>query len=248
MCMAALERPEAHSLLDELERSVIVTDAKDQVRMADKQLSVGFRFGFVRHLSNSRAVWELVDHVDDPFIRCSFLSMHAWALVLGAYYDEALEAARRLLADATDFRVRPALPYGHASEAISLAGLGESESALASIDRAEREARRVHDVNGVQNAYAIRVPDSASSRRCRRSLRYRATGHHGRAVEHARGGARTRALALATIGRLGEAAELADMAATCTGGIEAQALCKAVTAVRELKSRGTDLLEAAENS
>ena len=190
MCTAALERPEAHSLLEELERSVIVADARDQVRLADKQLSVGFRFGFVRHLSNSRAVWELVDHVDDPFIRCSFLSMHAWALVLGAYYEDALEAARRLLADAIDFRVRPALPYGYASEAISLAGLGESDSALASIEtsrarsatrkRRQRSAERLCDSGS----------DPPSGWRGRGSLRHRATGHNGRAAEHEGRGAR----------------------------------------------------------
>ena len=39
MCTSALERPEAQALLEEMVSSVVTTDAKDQVRMADKQLS-----------------------------------------------------------------------------------------------------------------------------------------------------------------------------------------------------------------
>jgi ATP/maltotriose-dependent transcriptional regulator MalT len=246
MCTAALERPEAHELLDELERSVIVSDARDQVRMADKQLSVGFRFGFVRHLADSRAVYELLDEVADPFIRCSFLSMHAWALVLGAYYEDALSAARRLIADATDFRVRPALPYGYASEAIAAAGLGETDLALAGIDRAAHEARKIHDVNGLQNAYALRMrillQAGAAAEACATeppdidsalpSMRGEVLG--------------SRALALATIGRLAEAADLARDAAECTSGIETQALTRAVDAVCSLKGRSPDLMDVCE--
>jgi DNA-binding CsgD family transcriptional regulator len=246
MCTAALERVEAHDLLAELKRSVIVSDARDQVRLADKQLSVGFRFGFVEHLSDSRGACELVDEVDDPFIRCSFLSMHAWALVLGAYYEEALSAAKRLLADATDFRVRPALPYGYASQAISLAGLGRIDEALTSIESANQEARRVNDENGVQNAYAIRmrilVQAGATGEACATE-----PPDIANALPSMRGEVLgSRALALATIGRLDEALDLANTAASCTRGIEANALSKAVTAVCELKRRSNELLETAE--
>lgn len=247
MCTAALERDEAHDLLEELEGSVLMTDARDQIRLADKQLSVGFRFGFVRHLGASRAARELVDQVSDPFVRCSFLSMHAWALILGAYYDEALSAAEQLLADARDFRVRPALPYGHASKAIALAGLGDDQTALMSIDLSRREARRLNDVNGIQNAYAIRMrillQTGSEAEACATeppdlddalpSMRGEVLG--------------SRALALATIGRLDEATQLASSAARCTRGIEAQALNYAVNAVCALKERRSDLMDASES-
>jgi DNA-binding CsgD family transcriptional regulator/tetratricopeptide (TPR) repeat protein len=246
MCTAALERTEAHALLEQLESSVVASDARDQVRMADKQLSVGFRFGFVRHLPNSRAVYELVDQVDDPFVRCSFLSMHAWALSLGAHYDEALEVAGKLLTDATDFRVRPALPYGHGNRAVALAGLGDYEHALQAISRAEREARKVNDVNGIQNAYAIRMrillQAGAVAEACATEppdVSEALLSMKGEVLG-------SRALALATIGREGEASELAEVAAHCTSGIEAQALYHSVGAIRALKERSDDLLERCE--
>ena len=243
MCTAALERPEAHALLDDLEQSAVVSDVRDQVRMADKQLSVGFRFGFVRHLAESRRASELVDRVDDPFVRCSFRSMHAWALVLGAYYDEALSTAQSLIRDATEYRVEPALPYGLTNEGAALAGLGRMQEALLRVDLARQESRRMNDLHGIQNAYAIRVrillqagdaaeacaeepPDLASAVP---SMRGEVLG--------------SRALVLASIGRVEEAASLIREAAGSTNGIEAQALSHAVGAICALKSRANDLLE-----
>ncbi len=247
MCTAALERPEAHKLLEELQRSVLVSDARDQIRLADKQLSVGFRFGFIRHLSDSRAVYELVEQVDDPFVKCSFLSMHGWALVLGAHYDEALHVARQLLAHATDFRVRPALPYGHTIHAVSLAGLGHHDRALEAVEQASREARRVNDVNGAQNAYAIRMrillQAGAAAEACATEppdVSEALLSMKGEVLG-------SRALALATIGRVQEASELVEVAAHCTLGIEAQALCHSVNAICALKERSDDLLERCES-
>ncbi len=51
MCLSALEDGEALSLLHDLESSATGTNARDHVRMVDKQLSVGFRFGYVSHLA-----------------------------------------------------------------------------------------------------------------------------------------------------------------------------------------------------
>ncbi len=53
----------------------------------------------------------------------------------------------------------------------------------------------------------------------------------------------SRALALATIGRVGEATELATRAAALTSGIETQALCAAVAAVCALKERTDRVLD-----
>jgi DNA-binding NarL/FixJ family response regulator len=56
----------------------------------------------------------------------------------------------------------------------------------------------------------------------------------------------SRALALATIGRLGEALELGEEAARSTRGIEAHALLHAVSAVCALKERSADLIQRCE--
>ena len=95
VCTAALELPEAHTLLDVLRNSVDRSDIRDQVRLADKQLLVGLRFGVVRHLAESRAATELVDRTDDPFVRCSFRTVHGWALALGALTARRFSPQRR---------------------------------------------------------------------------------------------------------------------------------------------------------
>jgi DNA-binding CsgD family transcriptional regulator/tetratricopeptide (TPR) repeat protein len=246
MCTAALERPEAHSLLEKLEDSVVQSDARDQVRMVDKQLSVGFRFGYVKHLADSRIALELVDQVDDPLIRCSFFSMHAWALALSAYYEDAFAISMRLIENATDFRVDPALPYGSATSAVALSGLGRTDDALRMIDESQRQARRLNDTNGIQNAYAIRVrlllQAGAVSEACATEppqLEDALPSMRGEVLG-------SRALALATIGRVGEAAELAEEARAATLGIEARGLACGVSAVCAVKERSCDVLERCE--
>lgn len=244
VCTAALERPEAHELLEVLRASAVITDVRDQVRLADKELLVGLRFGVVRNLAEGRVVAELVDRTDDPFVRCSFRTVLAWALALGAYYDDALLTVRALLQDAIDHRVDPVLPDAHATEAIALGGLRRFHEALVAADLARHEAWRVNDLTGVLNAYAIRVrillqageiaeacaiePPSATHA-VQSSI-------HGEALG-------SRALALATIARIDEARDLADIAIARTRGVETAALYDAVQAVCALKIRAPDVVE-----
>lgn len=243
MCSSALERPESHKLLEELVTSVVTTDARDQVRMADKQLSVGFRFGSIKNLADSRRAVELLSQVDDPFVRCSFLSVHAWALVLGAYYDEALSMSKRLLEQAIELRVDPVLPYAYSIEAAAMSGLGRQVDARKSIELARRAARQVNDENGVQNAYAIGVrillQDGAVVEACATE-----PPDVDSALPSMRGEVMgSRALALATIGRIKEAGSIAREATDCTSGIETDALCLAVEAVCSLKERRDDVIQ-----
>ena len=246
MCTSALELPETLALLEELVGSVVTSDAKDQVRMADRQLSVGFRLGFVHHLSDSRRVAELVEQVDDPFIRSSFLTMHAWALALGSYYEEAHATATKLLEHTIEHRVDPVLPYAHSTEAVALAGLNRHEEAQRAIDLSSDAARRINDENGVQNAYAIRM----------RLLLQVGGAVEACATEPVVTDAAlpsmkgevlsSRALVLATMGRVDEAYDLARVARTLTSGIETQALCHAVIAVCALKERRDDVVHCCE--
>jgi DNA-binding CsgD family transcriptional regulator/tetratricopeptide (TPR) repeat protein len=246
VCTAALEQPDTHELLESLRSSVDVADPRDLVRLADRQLSVGFRFGVVRHLDESRAAAELVDRIDDPFVRCSFRTVHAWALALAAYYNEALMMSTALIQDATEHRVDPAMPYALAAETMALRGLHRFEEAMASAELAHHESKRLNDETGVLNAYAIRVrvllemgdvteacatePPSAGS------------------VQHSIAGEAlaSRALALATIARIDEARSLAEAGVSRTQGVEAAALYDAVLAVCALKARDTDLISRCE--
>ena len=101
--------------------------------------------------------YSLVDRIDDPFVRCSFRTVHGWALALGAFYDESLLTARLLLRDATEHRLEPVLPYGFATEAMALAGLRRFDEALAAAELSGHESRRLHDASGSVNAYAMRI-------------------------------------------------------------------------------------------
>ncbi|MBA2372401.1 MAG: hypothetical protein H0V71_12260 [Chloroflexi bacterium] len=243
MCTSALERPDAHLILSELVGSVVASDARDQVRMADKQLSVGFRFGFVHHLADSRRAAELVSEVADPFVRCSFLSVHAWALALGAHYEEAFPFSTQLVKDAVDHRVDPALPYAYSIQAVVLAGLGRQAHARQAVEMADRLARRVNDENGIQNSYATRVRILLQAGAVAEACAVE-PADTSRALPSMRGEVlSSRALALATIGRVDEATELAETAAGATLGIETQALCAAVDAVASLKRRSDDIMD-----
>jgi DNA-binding CsgD family transcriptional regulator len=243
VCAAALERPEAHALLESLRKSVDVSDSRDQVRLADKQLLVGLRFGVIRHLAESRAATELVDRTDDPFVRCSFRTVHGWALALSAHYDEALLTTHALLQDATEHRVDLGLPYALAANAVALAGLRRMEEALATIDLSLHESKRLNDVTGVLNAYAIRVRIllqaggvvEACATEPPPCVEVIQPSIAGEALA-------SRALALATIARVDEARVLATEATARTRGVEAAALSDAVTAVCAIKTREPDVV------
>jgi DNA-binding NarL/FixJ family response regulator len=117
------------------------------------------------------------------------------------------------------------------------------QDALERIEVARLEAQRVHDANGLQNAYAIRIRvllqtgDAAEA--CASEppmMRDPIPSMRGEVLG-------SRALALATIGRVDEASLLAEEAVRCTRGIEADALNHAVRAVCALKSRSSDVAE-----
>jgi DNA-binding NarL/FixJ family response regulator len=246
MCLAALEREAAHSRLKELASSVNWSDARDQVRMVDKQLSVGFRFGFVRHLQDAHRIVELVPQISDPLLRCSFRSMYAWALLLGAFYSEALDQARLLILDAEEYRVDPALPYGHATAAAALAGLREFERASDHISTAASEARRVNDENGMQNAYAIRTRILLQQGQVAEACAIEPPDV-GNALRSMRGEVlASRSLVLASIGRVDEANSLVETAVGATSGIETHQLAHAVRAVVSLKTRDPTLVNRCE--
>jgi DNA-binding CsgD family transcriptional regulator len=242
MCLSALESEASHALLAELAGSSQRDSAADLVRTVDKQFSVGFRFGWVHDVADGRRVAELVSLVDDPFARCSFRSMFAWALVLNAHYSEARDQAELLLADSTEYRVDPARVYGYSTLAAALGGLRDFDAAFEAVERSSREAHRIHDENGVQNAFAIRTrillqagdvaeacaTEPPSLTRALPSMRGEVLG--------------SRALALATQGRLAEAGVLTSEARQATRGVEGQGLALTTEFVISLKARNDDVV------
>jgi len=245
MCAAALELDEAHVLLQRLELTACRSDTVELVRMAGKQLSLGFRFGFVRHLNSARDVVELVSAVSDPFARCSFRSSYSWALALGGYYQEALTQATALLEDASKFRVDVALSHAHAMLGYSLAGLRQYDSADTHLLSAADLARRFNDGFAIQNEYALRVrvllQQGRSAEACAiepPDVSHAVKGMEGEVLA-------SRGLALACLGRLDDALSLGRQAIARTQGIEARVLWPAIQAVVALKSRDSQVVDRA---
>lgn len=247
MCSSALELPSSHELLRQLEESMpSPADAFELVRMADKRLGLGFRFGYIHDLAQARSVAELVAQVDDPFARCSFRCALSCALNLSSYYDEALHHASELLEEALDLRIDPALPYGHTMVAAALSGQRDFDGAHGQLDKAGQQARRCSDHFGEQSVYASRVrvllqegrfadasgiepPDLA---RALPSMRGEVLGSRG--------------LLLASLGRLEEARAVAQLARTATKGIEATTLVAGIDAVCTVNERRSGQVSAAE--
>ena len=247
MCASALELESAHDMLQHLEISqASVSDPLELVRMADKRLGLGFRFGYIRNLTEARSVAELVPHVDDPFARCSFRCALACALSLGSYYDEAAVHASDALDEARDLRIDPVLPYAHTMLATAFAGQRLYDLAHEQLDLAAVVSRRCVDLFGEQMVYASRArlllqqgraadacaiepPDLSSSLP---AMRGEVLGSRG--------------LILASLGRLDEARSLAAAASTATRGIEATVLSSAVETVCAINGRDTNVLDAAE--
>jgi DNA-binding NarL/FixJ family response regulator len=111
---------------------------------------------------------------------------------------------------------------------------------------ARTEARKCNDTNGEQNAYAIHVrvmvQNGTPSQACAvepPDLTSAVSGMRGEVLA-------SRALALVTLGRMDEALSIADDAASCTLGIEAQTLVRCVKAIAAVKTRATGMIEVVE--
>ena len=242
---AALELEVAHDLLSELEVSTAKgLDPTESIRTADKRLALGLRFGRVSSLPEAKRVAELLPSVSDPFVRCSFRSTFSCALNLAAEYSAALEVARGMIADATEFRVEFARSYGELMRAAALVGLRRFFEAHDALAESFAQAVRCTDSFAQQGVYAGRV---------------RALLHEGRVSEACaleppdlseslpgmRGEVWTsRGLALACMGRVEEALELAEMSETSTRAIEPRMLVCCIRAVAASKTRDVRLTSA----
>jgi DNA-binding NarL/FixJ family response regulator len=246
MCAAALELLEAYDLIKDLEDVSLEHDSTESVRLVDKQLSLGFRFGYVRHLKDARRVAELVPSVEDPFARCSFRSMYSWALVLGCFYREASDQARLLLEDATQYRVDVVVSHAQAILGYSLAGLGRFDEAHEQLYLARSAALALNDPFAEHNAYALTVRTMLEEGRAAEACALEPPDAFD-SVKGMRGEVLgSRALALATLGRLREAVEIGTDAAESTRGVETKVLWPAIKTVVALKSRDSSLIECAE--
>jgi ATP/maltotriose-dependent transcriptional regulator MalT len=81
----------------------------------------------------------LLTHIEDPFVRCSFLNNLAYALGLSSKYDEATRVSTQLIEEATRFRLHFAKPTALLNLATAKLGLGSYTAATTLVERSERE-------------------------------------------------------------------------------------------------------------
>jgi ATP/maltotriose-dependent transcriptional regulator MalT len=246
MSAAALELDVAHDLMADLAKDARRLDPTEVIRFADKRLALGFRFGAVRHLQEARRVAELVNEVQDPFVRCSFRCTFSCALNLAAYYTEGFEQAKQLLREADNYRIDFALAYGHLMAASSLAGLRNFDDSHEELDKSLADATQCNDEFGIQAVHAARVRLLLQEGRAAEACALEPP-HLDDALPGMRGEVlASRALALACLGRLEEAKALASDASMATSAIEVRVLAVAVQAVCAIKARSGDVLDPVE--
>jgi DNA-binding NarL/FixJ family response regulator len=241
MCAAALELDEAKRLLGRLREDMLIASPRELIRMADKQLSVGFKFGKVDRLEDARRAEELLPYLDDPILRCSFQTMFAYALVLVSDYSRALDVSSRLLRDATDLRVELVLPFALSIQAAAYAGLRQFELAHKALDRAATAASECNDLYGLQNVYAVRVRTLLHEKRDTEACGVEPPGLEEGNRAMIGEILSSRGLALACQGRTEAALELAASAESVTQGVEARVLTQTLRAVVAARSRSSDL-------
>jgi DNA-binding NarL/FixJ family response regulator len=120
------------------------------------------------------------------------------------------------------------------------------EEAHEQLDAARDMARQFNDGFGIQNEYALRVRVLLQQGRPAEACAIEPPDL-SRALKGMRGEViGSRGLALACLGRLESARELARQAIECTQGIEARVLAPAIEAVVALKSRESTVIDRAE--
>jgi DNA-binding CsgD family transcriptional regulator len=246
MAAASLELPIASELLTTLKETVDQGNPTELIRLADRTLSVGFRFGENR-IREVRHLAELVPRVENPSVRTSFCCGASWGLVLACEYQYGLDLASQALAEATESHLDFALPYVHAARAAALAGLRRFTEASKEIGLAANEAHRVGDLSGAQNAHALRLRILIQSgdilTACALEtpdLRSGLPFIVGEVIA-------SRALALAVAGRTKEALSGVDEALLASGSVETRMLASATQTICAVRTQETQHLDRCES-
>jgi DNA-binding CsgD family transcriptional regulator/tetratricopeptide (TPR) repeat protein len=236
MCAVDLELPDAHEAYCALRAGVKYSDPRDAVRAAAYGLNYGLKMGTLDLTDADRAA-ELVSAVPDALIVSSFQSAYSVVLGLSARYREALRVADEFENTAREYRLEFAMPYALSAKALALAGLRRWDEAREALDQSiqistEKRDAYAHHIafallvrvliqQGLQStALALEVPPLQNSLR----------GAHAEVSA-------SRALALATAGRVRDALSAVESVKHVSGGVEPRVLIAAVEAVCALRSR-----------
>ena len=242
MCSVELEMPTAAETLQALRAGVRFVDARDVIRSATCGLSFQVKLGNL-DLEEADLAATFLDQASDPLLISSFQSTYAAVLGLMGRYSEALDVAAAFMATIKKYRLDFAAPYALCAAALAAAGLRRWEEA----QRACIEAIRV--TRATRNGHAEQL---CASQLIRVLVQQ---GRHEEALfvdlpvvksplpsAHAEITA-SRALTLASIGRLDDARVLVDTVRGFSHAVEPAVLIAAVDAICALKGHANDAID-----
>ncbi len=242
ICATELELPEATEMMHALAEGVSRSDPREVLQCATYGVTYRGKFGHL-DLADADAVYELLSRVDDPLIVSSFQSVYSFTLGLAARYDDALRASEEFRATTNRYRLDFAIPYALASSAVAFSGLRKWQQAQDCGREALELTRRIRDVAGQQHAFSVYVRVLAQQRQQQLALAIEVPSLRG-----ALAGARaevvlSRALVLASIGRVEEARRNYQDVHTATHSTLPTVLGAAVMAISAVKRGESEAIE-----
>jgi DNA-binding NarL/FixJ family response regulator len=216
--------------------------ADDAVRAATAQLALALtRHGLSGVIEPALATLRAFRKSADPVAVTSLLNTLSRSLSLAARYEEARQRAEEELDVATSAKLQFVIPYGHVSRAAALVGLGRYREAEDSLSLATGHAEDIGDEHNVFDALTVRAKAAIAQRQADRAAQLTATRadtsgvSSGMRAEYAA----TRGLALACVGRVGEAKQALAEAEEQSSIPEAIALVACSRAVLALHDGST---------
>jgi ATP/maltotriose-dependent transcriptional regulator MalT len=131
--------PHYRRALTDLEQAI---DASPEhlLRLRQAGLVIAMRDGGLDEALDAAVAFEpLLEHIEDPLVRCSFLNNLTYALGVAARYSKADASAMRHIDDATRFRLSFVLPTALVNQAMAKVGLGAYTAAAALLDESQHE-------------------------------------------------------------------------------------------------------------
>jgi ATP/maltotriose-dependent transcriptional regulator MalT len=242
ICLIELELPHASETLRSLTAGVRRADVREVVQAAACGLSYQVKLD-VLDLGEADIAAELLGAVSDPLLVSSFQSTYSAVLGLVARYEEALDVAMAFLSTIQRYRLDFAAPYALCSAALASSGLRRWTKAEEYIGEAIDIARASRDAHALQLCYSQQV----------RVLAQQGRHHAALAVEMPSVGSAlpaakaevlcSRALILASFGRVDEAIALIRDARGVSHAVEPAVLLRAVEALCAIKRREPQAIE-----
>jgi DNA-binding CsgD family transcriptional regulator len=242
MCEIELELPQATETLKQLSAGVHRSDPREVVRAAACGLTYQHKLGLLDPAEADKAN-ELLSLIADPLVESAFQSAYSNTLALAARYDEALAVAMGLLSNANRYRLDFAVPYALCSAGMAYAGLREWQHVERCLDEAIEVARVGRDSGAEQSCFAVLLRALAQQGRQEEALALEVPSLGGSIPANRGEVLSSRALALASVGRVDEAVSMVTEVRGITHAVEPAVLVAVVDAVVALKRRDGNALD-----